>query len=677
MAVYDGFFDAVLDEESGAYDRAYDSGSFTEYFGQMVGSGVCVYQNPDSMKVRFRDGAAVVAPGYLFIHGYWLKNDGDYSVPLPDAGLYAITACLDLGRRRIEIAAQSKADPEVYPDSLVLAYVTVNYAGEGAVEDTRNNTNICGMIDAMGSLSDKVADAIYYIDHEIEGKLAQAEGEIKAQAVLLDNKIAEVSAMVDKLAPPPIGSIKFSASQKVGAEWLLCDGSFINETQYPELVAALGKLTPSGDKFRLISDGEIAPGLSNGAIYGGRMWVYSYTAKTLYGVDLDGVRPVKTVALTSEDARFSSFVAPTVAKPLVLSVVPHKNKAGAKLFLSQIILDGGNVNTLLDYAWMKHFLLYSTEFTGDEASLSMKVPFPSLKKEADKSHSSYEYYHNFHSSTCIPQVVSHMVNGVETYYCIAGEHRSTYGGFSSGGADAIVWTDDTTVAEHSLSIGYNINDRAPSVKQRVSFSEKHKGEAVYVRIDERSGEFYNYYVTSKPSGMFDYSGKSFSVKTLSGRQSYGPLNLAGESRALTSFDLTLFPWVSLSAESFEVVNPKLPLPTAARLFVDAGAYLWGKNMYFVFVGTGIIFSRNLDSGSFGYLDTTSVLGVITQFGYLDYSEDEGTLYLLGQDAANRVKVAKIVLNTLYDYANDGAWLPLIASDGVPAYIKAKEPAEGA
>ena len=91
----------------------------------------------------------------------------------------------------------------------------------------------------------------------------------------------------------------------------------------------------------------------------------------------------------------------------------------------------------------------------------------------------------------------------------------------------------------------------------------------------------------------------------------------------------------------------------------------------IFVGTGIIFSRDLTEGSFGYLDTTSVLGAITQFGYLDYSEDEGTLYLLGQDTTNTVKVAKIVLNTLYDYANDGAWLPLIASDGVPAYIKAK------
>ena len=92
----------------------------------------------------------------------------------------------------------------------------------------------------------------------------------------------------------------------------------------------------------------------------------------------------------------------------------------------------------------------------------------------------------------------------------------------------------------------------------------------------------------------------------------------------------------------------------------------------IFVGTGIIFFRKFNAKEFGYLDTTSVLGTITQYGYLDYSQDENTLYLVGQDTNNKVKVAKMVLNTLFDYANDGAWLPAVAADGVPAYIKAKE-----
>lgn len=144
---------------------------------------------------------------------------------------------------------------------------------------------------------------------------------------------------------------------------------------------------------------------------------------------------------------------------------------------------------------------------------------------------------------------------------------------------------------------------------------------------------------------------------------------------IASFTPTNFPVVRSDGAKGGDIRPGISLPSAARVFVDAGAYLWGKDIYMIFVGTGIIFSRTLEEGSFGYLDTTSVLGTITQFGYLDYSQDEGTLYLLGQDTSNRVKVAKIELNTLYDYANDGAWLPMIASDGVPAYIKAYEPEE--
>ena len=52
MAIYTGFFDAAFDEGTGTYDREYGSADFTEYFGQIVGSGVCVYGNDDSMKVE-------------------------------------------------------------------------------------------------------------------------------------------------------------------------------------------------------------------------------------------------------------------------------------------------------------------------------------------------------------------------------------------------------------------------------------------------------------------------------------------------------------------------------------------------------------------------------------------------------------------------------------------------
>lgn len=129
MAIYDGFFDASFDEESGEYDRTYNSGDFTGYFGQIIGSGVCIYGNPDSMKVHYRNQSrnAIISPGYLFIQGYWLKNDADALLVVNGTGIFAIAAKLNLGKRMIELSVIPKADPEIYPDTLILAYI--NTAG--------------------------------------------------------------------------------------------------------------------------------------------------------------------------------------------------------------------------------------------------------------------------------------------------------------------------------------------------------------------------------------------------------------------------------------------------------------------------------------------------------------------------------------------------------------------
>lgn len=109
MALYGGFFDAVQDEKTGEYDQEYASGDFTGYFAQFIGSGVCVLDNPDSFKVRFEGGAAVVSVGYLFIQGYWLKNDADYTVEVSGTASQAIVAHLNTGKLMIEIEARSVA----------------------------------------------------------------------------------------------------------------------------------------------------------------------------------------------------------------------------------------------------------------------------------------------------------------------------------------------------------------------------------------------------------------------------------------------------------------------------------------------------------------------------------------------------------------------------------------
>ncbi len=136
-------------------------------------------------------------------------------------GSMAVVAHLNLGQRLIEI--EVRAASQAYPDALVLAIVTADSA-----EDTRYNTDICGVIDATGELSQKVTWALDYIDTEIDSELEQIGQDIAAQSAKLDAKIEKVSVQVGKIAPPPVGTIKFSVSQDVGKEWLRCDGSFVN-----------------------------------------------------------------------------------------------------------------------------------------------------------------------------------------------------------------------------------------------------------------------------------------------------------------------------------------------------------------------------------------------------------------------------------------------------------------
>ena len=108
--IYDGFFDTTVDPITGEYDVSYGVEDFTGYFSEIIGTGVCVYKNPDSMKVRYEEGKAIVHYGYAFITGYWVKNDDDYSIPVTvqDVPVY-IVARLDLGGKKYTSNRQRKS----------------------------------------------------------------------------------------------------------------------------------------------------------------------------------------------------------------------------------------------------------------------------------------------------------------------------------------------------------------------------------------------------------------------------------------------------------------------------------------------------------------------------------------------------------------------------------------
>ena len=659
MAASYGFFNAVYDAENDVYDRAYSSDEFDEYFWQCVGSGVSIINNSDSCKVTMLTDKAAVNPGFLFINGHWLAiRDEPYEIEVSGDSPLAILAHLDTVNRMIEIITHSVE--ESYLDSLCLAVVTPS---AGLAEDTRYDTSVCGVIDTSSNNWSKIKYIQDYIENELDKKLSQVEQDIKDNENHVNEQIAKIQAKVDTLKPPAIGTIKFSASQDVGPDWLPCDGSFINERDYPELVEALGKLIPSGDKFKLISNGEINPQISNGVLYNGRLWVFSYTSKKLFGIDVNGKNAIKQIQLTSTSTYFNSLITPTPQTPIALSIVPHINKSGARLFLAQIIDDQtiGNpyAAELETENWKSTFVIFQGEFSESSSSMNLTVPFSKIKIINTISSLMFSF------SKFVPYVVSSWDSDKEVYYCAALFVR--FRNYSQQYLSYLYWSDESDIADPKGNIGY-LSDFS---NQRIAFNYKSKKEMAFVN-GEASGSYHYFKIDSVPVGIYNTSFRLDGIQSITQRDTQLPLNVVGNSKVLSCFDTGYFPWISYTVNDAKTGLTNLTLPNAARIFTDAACYLWGKDIFFIFVGTGIIFSRSLETGSFGYLDTTSVLGTITQFGYLDYSEDEGTLYILGQDTDNKVKAAKIVLNTLYDYANDGAWLPMIASDGIPAYMKAKE-----
>ena len=47
----------------------------------------------------------------------------------------------------------------------------------------------------------------------------------------------------------------------------------------------------------------------------------------------------------------------------------------------------------------------------------------------------------------------------------------------------------------------------------------------------------------------------------------------------------------------------ITLPSRARLFKESAIYCDGQGLWFIFVGTGLLFSETLENGAWGYLDT--------------------------------------------------------------------------
>lgn len=183
MAERYGFFNAV--NQGGTYDRVYMAEDFAEALSSFIETGVFDRAQQDlqvlppdtqGMQVKVNSGRA-------WIQGYWYVNDSPitYDVDVSDGVQTRIDAVIlrwGASERTIQMVyvkgTPSASSPVRYTPQrtteyyeLVLGYIIVGPSianiQESAIEDTRNSSELCGMIanaNLIGPIDDETIDEI-------------------------------------------------------------------------------------------------------------------------------------------------------------------------------------------------------------------------------------------------------------------------------------------------------------------------------------------------------------------------------------------------------------------------------------------------------------------------------------------------------------------------------------
>lgn len=461
----------------------------------------------------------------------------------------------------------------------------------------------------------------------------------------------------------PVGSVILSASQNVGSEWLRCDGSYINESEYPELTAVLGKNSPGVQNAVKAGDGSVYNGtFSTSYLFEGCVWVYSFQNGLLLGFPVSG-DPVLEIPVTGS---FDFIESPEV--PVVLSI------CGERVFLAQ-------------KTESKRMKLFTGMFSMAASSVAMTAIAVDAAIAAAATSTD-------NIVNCYPEVVNvkdfNLNNVVQDCFAVCvGETEaisSTLYYLVFPASNVLTVECKSVVLSTSSSQGgssYNMYRIARSLKR---FSKKTANELFYIQCGNYNGASTSAKQMSLLRGTYTKStearrslGMSEITQTtvaplITGQHyiynvqlSNSKINLRAGNAGENEF--TLFP-----TGGQEVAG--ITLSPYASLFPDSLVYVSSHDLYVIFVGTGILFSHSpLDMGSWGYLDTTEYFGIITQWGCVEFDIEENTLCLSGRDTYGEYVCGLLRLHEQFNYSNDGAWLPYIASSGVPAWIKAKSTAE--
>lgn len=671
MALYDGFFDAEY--SNGSYDRTYNAAQHIEYYSYFIGSGVCIADNADSFKVTYSDRTATVAPGFLFINGYWLKNDVNYTIALPSSGTYAILAKLDTTNRLIYLTYQAVASS--YSNALCLAAINID---AGTITDTRDDSTICGIIDSAGNTSAKAAYAKDYIDNTVESRLTTVEANVASAISEVEDAVDQIAEMANTMGYPAIGELKYSAGAP-GSKWLPCDGRFVSVASYPDLVEALGYSEISEEITQLYSASS-GIYLSNGVIYGNYLYFVNWSTKTMIGVSLTGGAS-RSISISGMIGDTTYFTTPSTSFPLCLSI------SNGYIFLSQhqrisTSYDNTNYNVTVAYG----------VFNASAGTISSVMTDYDTGAYAIDEYALTGTLRQQINDNIFPYIT---VSGGKWYYAAwaysvsSGNYTYTYWRYISN--SRLPGAGDQSSGYYSgyLADYLNVTSVVPEEAGK-AFTSKNSGEwikADIIRGSNSSGaKYYTIASSATASSVESFANGTYELNavgstTVSDYASFGSENptipVAGGSYIIAKAALTYsgkIPWlfsVNTSGGAFAAAySENLGIPSTASIFPDSICY--AKETFFIFVGTGLLITKDpADGDAIGYVSTTSVMGTITRLGYIGYDETNDQLVIYGINTYNQVKVFTVDLSDFVS-TDTGVYLPTLTKGGLQGYIKALE-----
>ena len=236
--------------------------------------------------------------------------------------------------------------------------------------------------------------------------------------------------------PPPVGTIKYSATDP-GLDWVKCDGSFVSEDDYPELLPLLNHKEPTASDLLTAYKADKSGGITNTCMFNGSIWAYLVDAHLLVSVPPTGT--AKTIPVSGAEALSG-------ASPVYLSI------CGGSLYLTQI---GGT--------GCKIILFELVDFSGTETSIT--VTGINLNSSSNVNMVANQY--------TIPYVVD--VGGTKMV-ALALERSYCY---------YLTWTAgkySTTVRQTSYyaNASYNMSqDHTTRLSAKFGFSVKNQNEAIF------------------------------------------------------------------------------------------------------------------------------------------------------------------------------------------------------